>query len=101
MTTEWLSRPLISLHLDVPIGDRGAGEEAGDVFAHGDRLHVLAEEDVGWVFGGAQRDRLGDRLLTRRDGLLGESVAQPLEFAVARPAEHRLVAAGVEEAGRD
>ena len=43
---------------------------------------------------------LGDRLLLCRIGFLGEGVAQLLHLGVARPAEGRLVAARVEEAGR-
>ena len=42
---------------------------------------------------------LDDLLLLGRIGLLGELVAQLLDRRVARPAEHGLVARGVEEAG--
>ena len=87
--------------LDVPEHRDRRAEHALDSLAHRERLPILADVDVGGIFGLAHLHRLGDRLLLGGIGLAREGVAQLLQFRVARPAERRLVAAGVDEGRGD
>jgi len=86
----------------MPMSDSAspARAEARDAAPRGERVGVLAERSVGRDLEGARLDLLGERLLLRVVGLARELVAQLLDLLVARPAEGRLVARGVDEGGR-
>src|SRR6266545_1260138 len=88
---------LTLLLLDVPEdGDRRL-HHAAHVLAHRDRAEPVAERDVRRVLRGTDLDRLGDLLLLRGIRLSRELVAQALDLLVAGPAEHGLLARGVQE----
>src|SRR5262249_16026901 len=87
-----------ALLLHVPEYRRGRGQDAGDVLARGDRLIPTAEPAVGDALALARLHRVRDLLLRSEVGSPREGVAQPLHLRIARPAEVRLVAAGVDEA---
>ena len=56
---------------------------------------------MGRVLGRTLGDRLGQNLLLGRNRLFGEGIAQAFQLGIAGPAEGCLLAAGVEEIGRD
>src|SRR5437868_3465198 len=58
-----------SVLLDVPVQVAGPGDEARDVLAGGQRVHVLAQRRVRADLERARLDLLGKRLLLRLVGL--------------------------------
>ena len=77
----------------------GAGQPAFEpVLAVGAERLVLADRGVEALLDHAVGDRVAQRLLLVRIGLVQEGVAQLLHLGIARPAEPRLVAGAGGEA---
>ena len=86
---------------DVPEHRRRRRQHAVHVLAHRRAQVPLAQRNVRHHLALAHLHGLGDGLLLGRIGLAGEVIPQLLHLLVAGPAEHRLVAGGVHEAGED
>src|ERR1044072_5356803 len=83
----------LALLLDVPEHRRRCRKDAVHVLAHRGRQVPLAEVQMRGELRVALLRGGGDLLLLARIGLARKLVAQLLDLLVARPAEHRLVAA--------
>src|SRR5437016_12358492 len=90
---------LLLLLLNIPEYRGRRGQNTADILAGSDRLIILAEMDVGDHLALAHLHGFGDLLLLGRIGGARESVAQPRDPPMARPAERRLAGGGMPEHG--
>src|SRR5262249_41575027 len=86
---------LAGLLLDVPEHGHWRWYHPIDVLEHRGRLKPLAKRDVRWVLGGPHLSGLGDSFELHRVRLAGVLVTETLDFRVAWPTKHGLVAASV------